>query len=121
MLPEPDSVARTPAHEGTTLLLCHTPLPEHNSAVPTNPFWQQRNGLLSVQEANGKASRHAAGKGKNPAKQHLGFRTESLQSNPSGLIGTGRKSSGERLLSAEASRVLHVRVEQTSDVLVLEN
>ena len=34
------------------------------------------------------------GKGK---KQQIGFRTDSLQSSGSGLIGTGRTSPGERI------------------------
>ena len=86
---------RKPANEGTTFLLCHTHLSKHNSAVPAVAQRLFLHGFLSVQEANGKANRHAAGKGKNPAKQHFGFRTESLQTNTSGLIGTGRNSSGE--------------------------
>ena len=54
--------------------------------------------LPSAQEVKGRANRLAVGRGKNPAKQHIGFRLDSLQSNGSGLIGTGHTSAGENTL-----------------------
>lgn len=50
--------------------------------------------MPSLQGSKGNANRQAMGKGK---KQQIGFRTDSLQSSGSGLIGTGRTSPGERI------------------------